>query len=187
MNDPTYLDNHFLIAMPGLGDPNFYHSVTYICRHDSEGALGIVINRPLDLTLAEVFTQMTLEARNKHVAGQPVMAGGPVQRERGYVVHKRGKEWESSLLISDQLAVTTSRDILESMADGEGPDKVLVALGYAGWDAGQLDQEIADNAWLSVPCREDILFETPFEQRWTEAARLLGVDIEQLSYPAGHA
>lgn len=187
MDGPGYLNNHFLIAMPGLGDPNFYHSVTYICRHDQEGALGIVINRPLDLTLADVFEQMSLPRKGSELDGQIVLAGGPVQRERGFVVHRRGGEFESSLPISDQLAVTTSRDILESLAAGNGPDKALVALGYAGWDAGQLDHELIQNAWLSAPCEEDILFDTPYEERWTAAARLLGVDIEQLNYPAGHA
>lgn len=187
MDSPDYLSNHFLIAMPGLGDPNFHHSVTYICRHDAEGALGIVINRPLDLTLDDVFAQMSLQASNAVLGTPSVLAGGPVQRECGFVIHERGEEYESSLIISDTVSLTTSRDVLVAMAAGQGPARTLVALGYAGWDAAQLDREIADNAWLSVPCEEDILFDTPFEQRWTAAARLLGVDIEQLNHPAGHA
>ncbi len=186
-SNETYLNNHFLIAMPGLGDPNFYHSVTFVCRHDEEGAMGIVINRPLDLTLADVFNQMALPASEKDIGARTVMAGGPVQRERGFVIHERGQTFESSLDISPKLAVTTSRDILEAIANGRGPERILVALGYAGWEGGQLDRELANNAWLSVPCEEDILFSTPFDQRWTAAARLLGVDIEQLSHPAGHA
>lgn len=187
MANSDYLTDQLLIAMPNLGDPNFYHSVTYICQHDEDGALGIMINRPLDLTWSDIFQQMSLPCDSSAFAGQAVMEGGPVQRERGFVIHPREGEWESSLEVSDRLAVTTSRDILESMARGDGPAKALVALGYAGWGAGQLDMELASNAWLSVPCKEDLLFDTAFEQRWAAAARLLGVDISQLSYPAGHA
>lgn len=187
MTSSAYLKNQLLIAMPALGDPNFYHSVTYICQHDAAGALGIVINRPLNLTLSQVFEQMSLPDNNPEISEQAVMDGGPVQKERGFVVHPREGEWESSLEVSDRLAITTSRDILEAMAGGAGPGKALVALGYAGWGAGQLDMELAANAWLSVPCEEEILFDTAFDQRWTAAAKLLGVDISQLSYPAGHA
>lgn len=187
MDNSNYLSNHFLIAMPGLGDPNFYQSVTYICRHDGEGALGIVVNRPLDLTLADVFAQMSLEVSDQALAGQSVLAGGPVQPECGFVVHDRDAAFESSLEISSSLALTTSRDVLAAMAEGRGPNRALVALGYAGWGAGQLERELAENAWLSVPCESNILFATPFEDRWAAAARLLGVDIAQLSHPAGHA
>ncbi|NNF52240.1 MAG: YqgE/AlgH family protein [Gammaproteobacteria bacterium] len=187
MDNSSYLSDHFLIAMPGLGDPNFHQSVTYICRHDEHGALGIVVNRPLGLTLADVFEQMSLEAKNSGLGTQIVLSGGPVQPECGFVVHERSEAFESSLNISDDLALTTSRDVLAAMAEGKGPGKALVALGYAGWDAGQLDRELAENAWLSVPRESDILFATPLEQRWTAAARLLGVDISQLSHPAGHA
>ena len=187
MEDNNYLNDHFLIAMPGLGDPNFQQSVTYICRHDEQGALGIVVNRPLGLTLAEVFEQMSLQPKDSTLGDQIVLAGGPVQPECGFVVHDRNDAFESSLKISDDLALTTSRDVLAAMAEGEGPRRALVALGYAGWDAGQLDRELAENAWLSVPCDPEILFATPLEQRWTAAARLLGVDIAQLSHPAGHA
>lgn len=187
MTDHTYLNDHFLIAMPGLGDPNFHHAVTYICRHDKEGALGIVINRPLGITLAEVFEQMSLAAIDQELGSQSVLAGGPVQTECGFVVHDHKEAFESSMNISDKLTLTTSRDVLAAMAAGKGPTRALVALGYAGWDAGQLDRELGENAWLSVKCDSDILFETPFEQRWAAAARLLGVDISQLSHPAGHA
>lgn len=187
MTSSNYLVNQFLIAMPGLGDPNFYRSVTYVCQHDADGALGIVINRPLDLTLSDIFEQLSLASTNPEFAGQAVMEGGPVQRERGFVIHRREGSWESSLEVSDRIAVTTSRDILESMASGDGPTNALVALGYAGWGAGQLDMEMAANAWLSVPCEENILFDTAFEQRWSAAAKRLGIDIAQLNHPAGHA
>lgn len=187
MSNPAYLNNQFLLAMPALGDPNFYRSVTYICQHDADGALGIVINRPMGLTLAEVFQQMSLPDKSAKFAAQPVMEGGPVQRERGFVIHPGGSEWQSSLNVSDRLAVTSSRDVLEAMAAGEGPDKALVALGYAGWGAGQLDMELAANAWLTAPCDEEILFEMTFEQRWTAAAARIGINISDLNLPAGHA
>lgn len=187
MSKENYLNDQFLIAMPGLGDPSFHQSVTYICRHDEQGALGIVVNRPLELTLAEVFVQMSITASDAKIGAQSVLAGGPVQPECGFVVHERNEEFESSMNISTSLALTTSRDVLAAMAEGKGPGRALLALGYAGWDAGQLDRELAENAWLSVSSEPDILFETPFEQRWSEAARLLGVDISQLSHPAGHA
>lgn len=187
MTSPDYLSNQFLIAMPNLGDPNFYRSVTYICQHDAEGALGIVINRPLDLTLADIFAQLSLTHDAGILARQPVMEGGPVQRERGFVIHPREGKWESSLEVSDRLAVTTSRDILAALADGSGPTNALVALGYAGWGAGQLDMEMAANAWLTVPCEEEILFETAFEQRWAAAAQRIGINISELNLPAGHA
>ena len=187
MDKHDYLNDHLLIAMPGLGDPNFYQSVTYICRHNTDGALGIVVNRPLRLTLAEVFAQMSLPTSDTELGTQSVLDGGPVQPECGFVVHERKEAYESSMNISADLALTTSRDVLAAMAAGNGPPRALVALGYAGWDAGQLDRELAENAWLSVPCEPGILFATPFEQRWTAAARLLGVDIAQLSHPAGHA
>lgn len=187
MEDNDYLSDHFLIAMPGLGDPNFYQSVTYVCRHDEQGALGIVVNRPLGLTLAEVFEQMSLETRDSALGNQIVLSGGPVQPECGFVVHEGNEAFESSLNISESLALTTSRDVLAAMAEGKGPRRALVALGYAGWDAGQLDRELAENAWLSVPCEPDILFATPLEQRWSAAAELIGVDISQLNFPAGHA
>ncbi len=187
MSSPDYLNNQFLIAMPALGDPNFYRSVTYICQHDPDGALGIMINRPMELTLGEVFAQMSLPDGATGFSGQAVMEGGPVQRERGFVIHPRGGEWQSSLDVSERLAITSSRDILEAMAAGQGPEKALVALGYAGWGAGQLDMEMAANAWLSVPCDEDILFELAFEQRWVAAAQRIGINISDLNLPAGHA
>lgn len=183
----NYLNSHFLIAMPGLGDPNFQRSVTFICRHDAEGALGIVINRPLDLTVETVLEQLSLTCTDKKQGARQVLEGGPVQRELGFVIHDGPVEYEASLEISPELRLTTSRDILGAIAAGTGPEKTLLALGYAGWDAGQLDRELADNAWLSVPGENDILFDTPYEQRWSAAARLLGVDIEQLNLPAGHA
>lgn len=182
----TYLSNQFLIAMPNLGDPNFSHTVTYICQHDEEGALGIVVNRPVDMQLGDIFGQMEIKVKTPATSKMPIYYGGPVQQERGFVLHSPNSRWDSTLVISEHLALTTSRDILEAIADDRGPEKVLVALGYAGWGKGQLEQEMIDNAWLSTPCADSILFETPVSDRWNEAASQLGVDINLLTTPAGH-
>jgi putative transcriptional regulator len=181
------LHGHFLIAMPAMGDPNFNGTVTYICKHDDEGALGIVINRPTDMPLAEIFRQLSLDVLDANQAERPVLHGGPVQRERGFVLHCSDKPYEATLDTGGGVKLTVSQDILADMAAGRGPEEALVALGYAGWGAGQLEAEMAANAWLSVPAHPRIVFETPFEQRWTAAAALLGVDIHQLSAYAGHA
>lgn len=183
----TDLTNHFLIAMPQLADPNFFHTVTYICEHNQEGALGIVINRPLDLKLGEILDHMDIETGSETVTERVVYMGGPVQQERGFVLHRPATQWDSTLLITEAIGLTTSRDVLTAMARGEGPVESLVALGYAGWGAGQLEEELAANAWLSGPADERILFHTPVEKRWEEAAALLGVDLNLLSGEAGHA
>jgi putative transcriptional regulator len=181
------LTNQFLIAMPTLADPNFHQTVTYICAHNDEGAMGIVINRPMDLRLADILEQLEIEPSVRGVAEIPVFEGGPVQRERGFVVHQPAGAWEAVLRVTDEVAVATSRDILAAMARGEGPPRSLVALGYAGWGAGQLEREMAENAWLSGPADLSILFEMPFDRRWEASASLLGVDLRLLSTQAGHA
>ncbi len=182
----TYLNNQFLVAMPNLGDPNFSHTVTYLCQHDDEGALGIVINRPVEMYLGDIFKQMDITVKNKAMAELPIYYGGPVQPERGFVIHSPNSRWDSTLIISDSVALTTSRDILEALAEGKGPEKVLVALGYAGWGKGQLEREIIDNAWLNTPCTDNILFDAPALHRWNQAASQLGVDINRMTAPAGH-
>lgn len=187
MNESTSLRNHFLIAMPALADPHFSHTVTYICEHNDEGAMGIVINRPLEVTLAEVLEQMEIEPSNTLDTSVMVNDGGPVQPGHGFVIHAPVGAWESSLQISDDLAVTTSRDILAAIGHNEGPAHHLIALGYAGWDAGQLEEEMAENAWLSGPADQRILFELPLEERWEAAAKLLGVDLNLLSSDVGHS
>ncbi len=187
MTETDYLSNQFLIAMPGMTDPNFHKTVTFICEHSVDGALGIIINRPMDLQLSEIFGQLSLESNDPQPANQPVFRGGPVQQERGFVLHKPGGEWESTLAISEGIQVTTSRDILCAMAEGKGPEPVLVALGYAGWDAGQLEREMVENSWLSTPADSAIIFETPCEQRLEAAAALMGVDINSLGSYSGHA
>lgn len=187
MSETPDLRNHFLIAMPTLADPNFSHTVTYICEHNEEGAMGIVINRPMGIPLAEVLQQMEIEPSNKLDTSVPVNEGGPVQPEHGFVIHTPVGAWESSLQLSDHIALTTSRDILAAIGHAEGPARYLIALGYAGWGPGQLEEELAENAWLSGPASMEILFDLPLEERWEAAARLLGIDLNLLSGDVGHA
>jgi putative transcriptional regulator len=181
------LANHFLIAMPNLVDPNFQRTVTLICQHDQDGALGIVINRPTDFAVEEIFQQMGIDTPRSHQAHIPAYHGGPVQMERGFVLHNDSRAWDASMQIGEHMYLTSSRDILEAMARDEGPEHCLVALGYAGWASGQLEHEISENAWLNGPADPNIIFATPAEQRWNRAAELLGVDWRLLSMEAGHA
>lgn len=187
MTESGYLNNHFLIAMPSLKDPNFSQTVTYICEHSADGAMGIIINRPMDFHLDEVFEHMGVSSKRNDIGTEVVYAGGPVQKERGFVLHKPAGNWGSSLNISREIAVTTSRDVLEAMAMGIGPPERLVALGYAGWGEGQLEREMADNAWLAGPMTPELMFHTPVEMRWSSAAALLGVNINLMSDQVGHA
>ena len=186
MSNEVNLTNHFLIAMPALQDPNFYHTVTYICEHNAEGAMGIIINRPLDLSVHELFEQLEIPAGDP-AGKQPVYLGGPVQPDRGFVLHRTGQPWDSTLQVTDDVSITASQDILRAMAAGEGPEDALIALGYAGWGKGQIEQELADNAWLSGPADTDIIFRLAAHQRWDAAAGLLGIDLNLLSGEAGHA
>lgn len=187
MDGSNWLTNNFLIAMPAMKDPNFEQTVTYICQHNEEGALGIVINRTIDLTVGDVLDQMKIERDVSVQYDAPVYYGGPVQMERGFILHENRGNWDSTLKVSDLTALTTSRDILEAIASNTGPDRSLLALGYAGWGAGQLEREISENAWLNWPANNELLFSTPVAQRWEEAAGLLGVDLSLLSTDAGHA
>ncbi|MGD2075450.1 MAG: YqgE/AlgH family protein [Gammaproteobacteria bacterium] len=187
MSQSDYLTNQFLIAMPGLEDPNFFHSVTYICEHNEEGALGLVINRPLDMQLAEILRHVHLEHAAPEAQQIPVHLGGPVQQDRGFVLHEPLGDWDATLKVTDRIGITSSVDILEAIAANQGPERTLIALGYAGWGAGQLEREIAENAWLSGPADPEILFTTPDEQIWRAAAASLGVDLDLLSGEAGHA
>jgi putative transcriptional regulator len=181
------LTNQFLIAMPALADPNFSRTVTYLCAHTDEGAMGIVINRPLNLNVADVLDHMDIENISPGIEAMQVMQGGPVQQERGFVLHAPLGQWDSVLKVSAEIGVATSRDILIAVAEGRGPDRTLVALGYAGWDAGQLEREVSENAWLCGPADSGIIFNAPYEERWDRAARLLGIDPDRLSGEAGHA
>lgn len=187
-DSPTPLANQLLIALPSLDEPSFARSVALICQHDEDGALGIVMNRPSEYTVGEVLEQMGLQGGTDVLRSQIVLNGGPVHRERGFVIHDGGTRWDSTLAIGDDLWLTTSREILEAMARGEGPDHAVIALGCAGWGAGQLEQELTiDNSWLTAPADADLLFDTPLDQRWEAAAGRIGVDFAHLSGYAGHA
>lgn len=187
MEPEESLTNQFLIAMPALMDPNFARTVTLICQHNEEGALGIVINRTTALTIREVMDQLSVPRDNIKDPELPVFLGGPVQTERGLILHEGIGNWETTLPISEDLGLTTSKDILEAIAENRGPTNCMLALGYAGWGSGQLEREMRENAWLSVPTDNDIIFRTPVDERWPRAAELVGVDITMLSGPAGHA
>jgi putative transcriptional regulator len=187
MSGSDFLTNQFLIAMPSLVEANFAQTVTFIWEHNEDGALGIVINRPLRMRLADVFEQLQMPTASGVTGHQPVMQGGPVQTDRGFVVHHVGGTWEHTKQISSRIQITTSPDILSAMAQGAGPSTALVALGYAGWGPGQLESEIAQNAWLTAPFDESILFDVPFAQRWHAAGRLLGIDLATISPQVGHA
>lgn len=184
---PRGLAGQLLIAMPSLADPNFHRTVGLLCEHNEQGALGVVINRAMDMTVAEVLEQFGLRTDNAVLAAKPVFLGGPVQTERGFVVHDGDRDFDTTLRITPDLAVTTSRDVLEQIAAGTGPRRTLVALGYSGWAGGQLEQELAENSWLSAPADHGVLFDTAPEQRWDAAAGLLGIDIHLLSGEVGHA
>ena len=184
---PEPLTNQLLIALPALAETNFSRSVALICQHDDDGAMGIVVNRRSEYTLGEVLGQMGLEGGSETLRAQPVLAGGPVHPERGFVLHDGGPRWDSTLAITDSLFLTTSRDILEAMARGEGPDNALVALGCAGWGSGQLEHELTENDWLTAPADAELLFTLPLEARWQAAAGRIGVDFAHLADYAGHA
>lgn len=181
------LTNQFLIAMPTLADPNFARTVTYVCAHNEEGAMGIVINRPLNIELSAVLAQMDLDAEDPAVSTLPVFQGGPVHRDRGFILHRPASEWGSTIRVTDEIAVSTSRDILAAISRGNGPGERLIALGYAGWGAGQLEEEMSQNAWLSGPANPEVIFRSPPERRWEQAAADLGVDLALISSDVGHA
>jgi putative transcriptional regulator len=187
MDSPNTLAGQFLIAMPALTDPNFCRGVAIVCQHGEDGAIGLMVNRLSEFSLGDVLEQMKLPCEDPDVADMPVLLGGPVQPERGFVLHTGEGHWESSYRINKDWSVTTSRDILVAMAAGEGPSRAVVALGYAGWDAGQLEHELMDNAWLTAEADARIVFEAPVEERWIDAAGLVGVDPTQLTGYAGHA
>ncbi len=181
------LTGHFLIAMPAMTDPHFVKSVTYICEHNDTGAMGIVINRPIELDLEALFAQLNLDISEQKFASHAAQFGGPVQIERGFILHQPAGNWDSTIAIHGETALTISKDILEAVANGTGPDKFLVALGFAGWSAGQLEEEISKNAWLTVEASDDIIFNIPNKEKLNAAMKLLGVNYASLSEVAGHA
>ncbi len=184
---PTPLANQLLIALPSLADPNFSRTVALICQHDADGAMGVVVNRPSEYTLGDVFRQMGIDSDDGALLSMQVLAGGPVHQERGFVLHDGSRAWDSTLSVGEGLSVTTSRDILEAIAAGEGPGSAVVALGCAGWGAGQLEFELAENSWLTAPVDAEVLFGLPLDLRWQAAAGQLGVDMRWIPDYAGHA
>lgn len=191
MPDFESLNNQFLIAMPALNDPNFSRTVTLICEHTPDGAMGVTINRQLDLSIESIFEQLGIKTNHTARADSSlpigVYQGGPVQENRGFVLHSPIGSWESTLPITEELGLSTSQDILQAMALGEGPEQCLLALGYAGWGPGQLEFEMRENTWLSGPADRKIIFETALESRWQAAAQSMGVDLNSIHGEAGHA
>lgn len=185
--DEIVLSNHFLIAMPGMADPHFSKTLTLICEHSERGAIGVVVNKPLDLTLSDLFSQVELKLDDHALGARHALFGGPVLMDRGFVLHQPLGNWSSTLKIDDELGLTTSKDILEAIAVGRGPHRVVVTLGYAGWGPGQLEDEIARNGWLTVAAKPDLIFDLPAEQRLHSAMALLGLNYGNLSDVAGHA
>ena len=193
-NDTTsssYISHHLLVAMPGLLDPIFSKSVVYLAEHSGDGAMGIVINKPCELDLKALLTKLNLGSRGSQESrgvSEPVYYGGPIQQDRGFVLHEPASTWASTLKINEALALTSSKDILEATAKGVGPKKILVSLGYSGWGPGQLDTELASNSWLTIPLKDNkLLFDTPADVRFDEAFKILGIHPDNLSNVIGHA
>ncbi|MGB3725372.1 MAG: YqgE/AlgH family protein [Glaciecola sp.] len=188
MTEISSLQDHFLIAMPSLSDKYFSRSVTYILEHSHEGAMGLIINQPSTMTFRELIEQTDdgIEV-DTTISEKLILCGGPVHPDRGFVLHSHQDGWKSSLPVSDTVMVTTSKDILTAMSQSKGPDSTIVTLGYAAWEAGQLEQELQDNAWLTIPACNDIMFTTPIYKKWEEAVNKLGVDVWQLTQQAGEA
>lgn len=185
------LTNHFLVAMPGMKDPYFQHRVIYVCEHNEEGAMGLMINAPVDITVGKMLKQVEIEPvhpqLNTSSLDKPVLNGGPVSEDRGFILHKPKDHYESSIQMTEQISVTTSRDILSVLGTEAEPSNYLVALGYAGWEAGQLESELAENSWLTIEADPDVIFDTPINERWNRAVQMLGIEATQLSSQAGHA
>jgi putative transcriptional regulator len=181
------LTRHFLIAMPTLRDPFFSKALAYVCEHNDQGALGLVINRPIDMTLGALFEQVGVEAAASEMGNAAVLFGGPVQMDRGFVLHRPLGAWQSTMQVDEDVGLTTSKDILVAAARGAGPRQMLVTLGYSGWAPGQLEQEIAENSWLTVRASSEVIFEMPPEERLPAALQLLGIDLASLAEDAGHA
>lgn len=181
------LTHHFLIAMPAMADPFFSKTLTYICEHNEQGALGLVVNRPIDLTLADLFDQLGIPFTNPYLGSLPVLFGGPVQLDRGFVLHQPVGDWQSTMAVNHEVGLTTSLDILQALASGKGPKHALVTLGYSGWAPGQIEHELAENAWLTVRAAPNVMFGLPPEKRLPAAMQLLGIDFSNLSEGVGHA
>lgn len=185
--DKLNLTDNFLIAMPALEDPYFAHALVYICEHNENGALGIIVNRPIDLDLAGLFEKIDLKFEAESLAKLPIYFGGPVQLDRGFVLHRPVGQWQSTLAVNSEVGLTSSRDVLAAVGSAGLPSEIIVTLGYAGWDAGQLEEELAQNSWLTVAAKNSILFDLPPEERLPAALQKLGISFSQLSDVAGHA
>jgi len=188
INKTNQVDNlvgQLLIASPSLNDPNFHQTVTYICENNESGSFGLIINKPMETNISEVLNQLNLDSTNK-LSNLSVLQGGPVGLERGFVLHKEG-DWENTSKINRDVSITTSKDILLSIASGTGPSESLLILGYAGWGSGQLEQELKTNSWINAPASQDILFTVPYKNRWEEAINLLGINASNISGQIGHA
>lgn len=181
------LTHHFLIAMPAMADPHFAKTLTFICEHNDQGALGIVVNRPIEMNLQTLLEQVSIPLANAAFKSIPIHFGGPVQTDRGFVLHTPLGQWQSTLAVSSEIGLTTSKDILQAVARGEGPGKLFVTLGYAGWAPGQIENELAQNAWLTVQAKPEVIFDLAPEERLPAAMTLLGIDFASLSDQAGHA
>jgi putative transcriptional regulator len=181
------LTDHFLIAMPAMDDPYFSKSLIYIAEHNDQGALGLIVNRPIDMTLATLFEKIDVPFESPELANLPVFFGGPVQTDRGFVLHRPVGDWQSTLAVNQEVGLTSSRDVLQSVARDGQPREMMVTLGYSGWGAGQLENELAQNAWLTVPANAHILFDMPYEERLPSAMEILGIDFANLAVKAGHA
>ena len=188
-NSPSYLENQFLIAMPQMEDSYFANTVTYLWKHNDEGALGIVINKPLEASIADIFDELEIEysIEKGPFREAPVLAGGPVEQDKGFIIHDARKNWESSISVTEDISICTSKSILEDIASGNGPENYLIALGCAGWEAGQLEREIITNSWLTVPADPALIFSSDYENKTQRAAAILGIDLRQLAPDAGHS
>ncbi len=189
INNPSYLENQFLIAMPQMEDSYFSNTVTYLWKHNDDGALGIVINKPLQACVADIFDELDIKCsiEDGPFSEEVVLAGGPVERDKGFIIHDAEKHWESSISVTEDISVCTSKSILEDIASGKGPENYLIALGCAGWEAGQLEREIGENAWLTVPADRALIFSNDYENKAQRAASILGVNLQQLAPDAGHS
>ncbi|WGW00696.1 YqgE/AlgH family protein [Vibrio sp. YMD68] len=185
------LTNHFLVAMPGMEDPYFKDRVIYLCEHNQDGAMGLVINAPIDITVGNMLKKVDVESTQPQLRtdslDKPVLNGGPVSEDRGFILHQPKDEYESSIQMTDQISVTTSKDILAVLGTEAEPGSYVIALGYSGWEAGQLETELAENTWLTIEADPDVIFNTPIHERWRKAVQMLGIDAAQLSTQAGHA
>jgi putative transcriptional regulator len=187
MSEIVSLKNSLIVAMPTLLSPFFYRAVVYMCEHTAEGAMGIIINHPLGITIDDILKQLHYQVKDPRLKELPVLCGGPVQTERGFVIHRSGMKWGGSVELQEGIYITSSREILEAMAEQKGPEQLLVALGYAGWGAGQLEHEFVENSWIPVKADPAIIFQLPFEKRWEAAGAILGIDFNCISNQVGHA